>query len=77
MSNSFIEFAKNREGKICLISFSDDWLFPPVDTKKLAQAAISCGINVSLITIESSAGHDSFLIESDELKNTTSGFINQ
>ncbi len=77
LSNSFIEFAKNREGKICLISFSDDWLFPPVDTKKLAQAAISCGINVSLITIESSAGHDSFLIESDELKNTTSGFINQ
>ncbi len=77
LSNAFIEFSKNKAGKICLVSFSDDWLFPPHETKKLAQAAIACGINVSLVTIESTAGHDSFLIESDALKNTASGFINQ
>ena len=77
LSNAFIDFAKNNEGKICLVSFSDDWLFPPSDTKKLAKAAISCGVNVSMVTIESSAGHDSFLIESEALKNTVSGFINQ
>jgi len=77
LSNAFVDFAKNKDAKICLVSFSDDWLFTPAETKKLAQAAIACGINVSMVTIESTAGHDSFLIESDALNHTVSGFINQ
>jgi len=36
----------------------------------------ACGVNVSSITIESTAGHDSFLIESNALKNTIKGFLN-
>jgi homoserine O-acetyltransferase len=72
---AFHDFAKNKNGKFCLISFSDDWLFPPSEAKKLTQALISCGVNVSSITINSSAGHDSFLLESDTLKNTIRGFI--
>lgn len=77
LSNAFVDFAKNKDAKICLVSFSDDWLFTPAETKKMAQAAIACGINVSMVTIESTAGHDSFLIESDALNHTVSGFINQ
>ena len=72
---AFLNFSKNKSGKFCLISFSDDWLFPPSEAKKLTQALISCGVNVSSITINSSAGHDSFLLESDTLKNTIHGFI--
>jgi homoserine O-acetyltransferase len=77
LSNAFVEFAKNKNGKFCLISFSDDWLFPPSEAKKLTHALVACGINVSSVTINSSAGHDSFLLESDALKNTISGLINQ
>lgn len=76
LSDAFREFAKNKDGKFCLISFSDDWLFPPSEQKKLTHALVACGINVSSVTIESTAGHDSFLIESEALKNTISGFIN-
>jgi homoserine O-acetyltransferase len=75
LGSAFLDFAKNKNGKFCLISFSDDWLFPPSEAKKLTQALISCGVNVSSITINSSAGHDSFLLESDTLKNTIRGFI--
>jgi homoserine O-acetyltransferase len=75
LGSAFLDFAKNKNGKFCLISFSDDWLFPPSEAKKLTQALISCGVNVSSITINSSAGHDSFLLESDTLKNTINGFI--
>jgi len=75
LGSAFLDFAKNKNGKFCLISFSDDWLFPPSEAKKLTQALISCGVNVSSITIKSSAGHDSFLLESDTLKNTIRGFI--
>jgi homoserine O-acetyltransferase len=77
LSAAFSEFAKNKDGKFCVISFSDDWLFPVAEAKKLTQALISRGINVSTITINSSAGHDSFLLENDDLKQTISGFLNQ
>lgn len=77
LSNAFLNFAKNKNGKVCVISFSDDWLFPPSESKKLTQGLIACGVNVSSITIESNAGHDSFLLESEALKNTIRGFINQ
>lgn len=77
LSNAFLNFAKNKNGKFCVISFSDDWLFPPSESKKLTQALIACGVNVSSITIESTAGHDSFLLESTAIKNTIQGFINQ
>lgn len=76
LSQAFRALAQNNEIKFCLISFSDDWLFPPSELKKLTAALVSCGINVSAITINSNAGHDSFLIESEALKNTVSGFLN-
>ncbi|MDX2082603.1 MAG: homoserine O-acetyltransferase [Rickettsiales bacterium] len=76
LSNAFVEFAKINRAKICLIAFSDDWLFPASEIKKITQALIACGINVSAVTINSNAGHDSFLIENDALKNTIHGFIN-
>lgn len=77
LSNAFCKFTENKNGKFCIISFSDDWLFPPSEAKKLTQALIVCGVNVSSVTINSSAGHDSFLLESEAIKNTISGFINQ
>ncbi len=77
LSNAFLDFSQNKDGKFCVISFSDDWLFPPSEAKKLTQALITCGVNVSSVTVESNAGHDSFLLENDALKNTIKGFINQ
>ncbi len=76
LSDAFISLASNSQAKVCLIAFSDDWLFPPSEAKKLTHALIACGINVSSIVIESTAGHDSFLIESSALRNTISGFLN-
>lgn len=77
LSDAFLKTAaENKDIKFCLISFSDDWLFPPSEAKKLTHALAGCGINVSAITINSTAGHDSFLIEDEALKNTIEGFIN-
>ncbi len=75
LSGAFAEFAKNSDGKFCVISFSDDWLFPPSESRKLTQALAGCGLKVSSVTIDIKAGHDSFLLESDDLKNVISGFL--
>ncbi len=77
LSNAFVNFAKNKNGRFCLISFSDDWLFEPSDTKKITHALIACGIDTSNIVMESHHGHDSFLIENEALNSTVSAFLNQ
>ena len=77
LSAAFSGFAQNKDGKFCLISFSDDWLFEPSDTKKIAHALIACGVDASNIMIESYHGHDSFLIENEALNSTIAGFLNQ
>lgn len=76
LSLAFRNVAQNHDMKFCVISFSDDWLFPTSEARKLTRAMISCSANVSAVEIESHAGHDSFLIESESLKNTVNGFLN-
>jgi homoserine O-acetyltransferase len=76
LSAAFLNFAREKNNKICIIAFSDDWLFPPAEAKKLTKALIACGANVSSITMESFAGHDSFLLEYPALEHTVSSFIN-
>jgi homoserine O-acetyltransferase/O-succinyltransferase len=44
------------------ISFSSDWLFPPVESEKIVNALLQKNIPVSYCSIKSSGGHDSFLL---------------
>lgn len=66
---------KDCQAKFCIISFKGDWLFLPSESKKLAQALNINGNNVSLINMKGTAGHDSFLIDNEILKNTIKGFL--
>lgn len=75
LSKAFCDFSKNKNGKFCVISFSDDWLFPSSESKKLTHALNACDVNVSNIVINSQAGHDSFLIENEVMKNSVKGFL--
>jgi homoserine O-acetyltransferase len=67
---------KNVRAKFCVISFSDDWLFPSAESKKLTGALAIAGVDVSFVDITGTAGHDSFLVENQALKDTVKGFIN-
>ena len=75
LSGAFVELAKNKSCKICVISFSDDWLFPPSESKKLTHALSACDVNVSSVVIESNGGHDSFLLKNEIFEKTISGLL--
>jgi homoserine O-acetyltransferase len=75
LSEAFSGFAANKNGKFYVISFADDWLFPPSEAKRLTQALSFCGIDVSSMTLNLGAGHDSFFLDNDTLKSTISRFI--
>ena len=75
LAKAFIDISQNYDLKFVVISFTDDWLFPPKEMKKLTKSLIACDIKVSAINIESQAGHDSFLIENQALKETISNIL--
>jgi len=75
LSNAFKNMSEH-DIKFCIISFVDDWLFPPIEAKKLTSALLSCNVNVSSIVIESTAGHDSFLLENELLQDSIKGILN-
>jgi homoserine O-acetyltransferase len=70
------EAFKNAQNiNICIISFSDDWLFPTSEAKTIVEALHNAHANASFIEIKSNRGHDSFLIENDDFQNIVSSFL--
>ena len=68
-------FKNSTAVKFCLISFSDDWLFPTSETKVVLHALNYVGAEVSFAEIKSNRGHDSFLIENENFSNILQGFL--
>ncbi|QSH42571.1 homoserine O-acetyltransferase [Lentisphaerota bacterium] len=58
-----------------VISFSSDWLFPTTQSIDLVKALLKNRIDVSFCEIESSYGHDAFLLEIDVLGKMISDFL--
>ncbi len=61
--------------RFCLVSFTSDWLFPTVESKKIVHALNAAGANVSFVEFETDRGHDAFLLDLPEMFQTLRGFI--
>jgi homoserine O-acetyltransferase len=57
-------FSKWR-GRTLIISFDTDWLFPQIESERVASALRSLGVDVQHERMTSPNGHDSFLIDYD------------
>ncbi|WP_373317518.1 homoserine O-acetyltransferase MetX [Neokomagataea tanensis] len=66
---------KDCRTRICVVSFSSDWLFPTSQSRVLVRALSRAGANVSFVEIESDRGHDAFLLEEPDLDRTIHGFL--
>lgn len=58
-----------------VVSFSSDWLFPPEQSRELVKALLDNGVDASYCNIQSSYGHDAFLLEEETLGTILSGFL--
>lgn len=58
-----------------VVSFTSDWLFPTSQSRELVRALLNNEIEVSSCEIESSYGHDAFLLEVETLGKMISDFI--
>ncbi len=53
------------QGRMLVVSFSSDWLFAPYHSVEVVDALIKNQKDVTYINIDSSYGHDAFLLELD------------
>lgn len=66
---------KNVATKFLIIAFSSDWLFPPEQSKEIAKALRAVNKEVSYVEIPTSAGHDAFLLEKEQISPLISNFL--
>ena len=58
-----------------VVSFTSDWLYPSYHSKDLVRALHAVGADVSYLDIESSWGHDAFLLEVDTMTSLLQSFM--
>lgn len=57
----------NTRARFLVVSFSSDWLFTPAQSEAVVDALAANGRDVSFCNINSSYGHDAFLLENETL----------
>ncbi|MGA2015421.1 MAG: homoserine O-acetyltransferase [Opitutaceae bacterium] len=58
-----------------VVGFASDWLFPPEQNRAIALALLRAGKRASYAELATDLGHDSFLLESEELYALVRGFL--
>ena len=58
-----------------IVGFTSDWLFPPEQNRSLALALLRAGKRASYAELSTDLGHDSFLLESEELYALVRAFL--
>ncbi len=61
--------------RFCLVSFDTDWLYPTAESRHIVHALNAAGAKVSFVELSAPNGHDSFLLEHDELGRVVRGFV--
>ena len=63
------------EAEALVVGFTSDWLFPPEQNRALTLAMLRTGKRASYAELSTDLGHDSFLLESEELYALVRGFL--
>lgn len=69
------ESLRGIDVKVLAIAFKSDWLYPAYQTKEIARACKLAGIEATYCEIESTYGHDAFLLEIEEQTLLISHFL--
>ena len=63
------------EAETLVVGFTSDWLFPPKQNRAIVMAMLREGKRASYAELATDLGHDSFLLESEELYDLVRGFL--
>lgn len=63
------------EAETLSVAFTSDWLFPPGQNREIVLALLRAGKRASYAELATNLGHDSFLLESEELYALVRSFL--
>ena len=63
------------QARFCIVSFDTDWLYPTAESRHVVHALNAAGAKVSFVELSAPHGHDSFLLDHDQLDRVVKGFI--
>lgn len=69
------EVFKGIRADVLVIAFKSDWLYPAYQSKEIVKACKLCGVHVTYCEIDSTYGHDAFLLEVKEETHLISHFL--
>ncbi|MHA7820990.1 MAG: homoserine O-acetyltransferase MetX [Erythrobacter sp.] len=61
--------------RFCIVSFDTDWLYPTAESRHVVHALNAAGAKVSFVELSAPNGHDSFLLEHEQLDRVVKGFV--
>jgi homoserine O-acetyltransferase len=68
-------FVNASQVRFLVVSFTSDWLYPSYHSKELVAALTAVGADVSYLDIESTLGHDAFLLEVETMTLLLGDFL--
>lgn len=71
MSKAF----SHTKSPFLVVSFTSDWLFPVYQSEDIVRALLANRLDVTFCNIESSYGHDAFLLETETLGSLITSFL--
>ncbi len=63
--------------KYLVVSFTSDWLYPSYHSKELVSALTAAGADVTYLDVQSSWGHDAFLLEVETMTSLLGSFLDR
>ena len=66
---------KGLKAKVLVLAFKSDWLYPAYQSQEIVKACKLAGVDASYCEINSTYGHDSFLLEIEQEAQLISHFI--
>ena len=70
-------FIKSTGITYLVVSFTSDWLYPPYHSKELVGVLTAAGADVSYCNVQSTWGHDAFLVEVETMTSLISNFLDR
>ncbi len=70
-------FVNSVDLKYLVISFTSDWLYPSYHSKRLVTALHAVGADVTYLDLQSTWGHDAFLLEVETMTNLLGSFLDR
>jgi homoserine O-acetyltransferase len=70
-------FANSAYVMYLVVSFTSDWLYPTYHSKEMVSALTCVGADVTFCNLQSTWGHDAFLLEVDTMTHLISDFLDR